>query len=139
MKPTWAHVNAALDKVDRIGLMALIHDLYEIDGLNRRVLHERFASNNATFQRYHSSRLIYAEGSRSPEDRLANVVRFSSSRIVASPHSHRIRGLRRPSAPSLRRPKMRRVWPRRSRGHHPSVPRWRRVRSGKPTRSAIRR
>lgn len=33
-------------------MMALIRQLYEIDGLNRRVLHERFASSNATFQRY---------------------------------------------------------------------------------------
>src|SRR5581483_9493495 len=49
---TWARVKASLEKMDRIGLMALIHDLYEIDGLNRRVLHERFAPNNATFERY---------------------------------------------------------------------------------------
>lgn len=48
----WARVKASLEKMDRIGLMALIRDLYEIDGLNRRVLHERFASSNATFQRY---------------------------------------------------------------------------------------
>jgi hypothetical protein len=38
--------------MDRLGLMALIHDMYEIDGLTRRVLHERFAPNTATFQRY---------------------------------------------------------------------------------------
>jgi len=36
--------------MDRLGLMALIHDMYEIDGLNGRVLHERFAPNTATFQ-----------------------------------------------------------------------------------------
>lgn len=52
VKPTWARVKASLETMDRIGLMALIHDLYEIDGLNRRVLHERFASSNATFERY---------------------------------------------------------------------------------------
>lgn len=52
VKPTWARVKASLEKMDRIGLMALIRDLYEIDGLNRRVLHERFASSSATFQRY---------------------------------------------------------------------------------------
>ena len=40
--------------MDRIGLMALIHDLDEIDGLSRRVLHERFVPNTATFQRYRS-------------------------------------------------------------------------------------
>ena len=38
--------------MDRTGLMALIHDLYEIDVLNRRALHERFASSNATFKGY---------------------------------------------------------------------------------------
>jgi len=52
VQPTWAHVKASLEKLDRIGLMALIHDMYEIDGVNRRVLHERFVPNNATFQRY---------------------------------------------------------------------------------------
>src|ERR1700746_3401189 len=52
VKPTWARVKASLEKMDRIGLMALIHELYQIDGLNRRVLHERFAPNNETFQRY---------------------------------------------------------------------------------------
>lgn len=51
-KPTWAHVKTSLEKMDRIGLIALIHDLYEIDGLNRRLLHERFVPNGATFQRY---------------------------------------------------------------------------------------
>src|SRR6266850_3089551 len=40
VKPTWARVKASLEKMDRIGLMVLIHDLYEIDALNRRVLHE---------------------------------------------------------------------------------------------------
>jgi len=51
-KPTWARVKASLDTMDRVGLIALIHDLYEIDDLNRRVLHERFVPNGATFQRY---------------------------------------------------------------------------------------
>ena len=51
-KPTWARVKPSLETMDRIGLIALIHDLYEIDGLNRRVLHERFVPNGATFQRY---------------------------------------------------------------------------------------
>src|SRR4051812_3069776 len=51
-KPTWARVKASLETMDRNGLMALIHDMYEIDGLNRRVLNERFAPNTATFQRY---------------------------------------------------------------------------------------
>ena len=52
VKPTSARVEASLEKMDRIGVMALIHDLYKIDGLNRRVLHERFASSEVTFQRY---------------------------------------------------------------------------------------
>jgi hypothetical protein len=52
LKPTWARVKASLDKMDRTSLMALIHDLYEIDGLNRRVMHDRFIPNDATFQRY---------------------------------------------------------------------------------------
>lgn len=51
-RPTWARVKASLEGLDRIGLMALIRDLYEIDDLNRRVLHERFTPNDATFQRY---------------------------------------------------------------------------------------
>src|SRR5579864_1212438 len=51
-KPTWARVKTSLETMDRIGLIALIHDLYEIDDLNRRVLHERFVPNAATFQRY---------------------------------------------------------------------------------------
>lgn len=54
VKPTWAHVKASLEKMDRMGLIALIHDMYEIDGLNRRVLHERFTPNDATFHRYRS-------------------------------------------------------------------------------------
>ena len=52
MKPTWARVKASLDKMDRVGLLALIHDLYEIDGLNRRVMHERFIPSDGTFERY---------------------------------------------------------------------------------------
>jgi hypothetical protein len=51
-KPTWARVKTSLEKMDRIGLIALIRDLYDIDGLNRRVFHERFAPNGTTFQRY---------------------------------------------------------------------------------------
>jgi hypothetical protein len=54
MTPTWARIKASLEKMDRIGLMALIHDLYEVDALNRRELHERFAPNDATFRRYPS-------------------------------------------------------------------------------------
>lgn len=52
VKPTWARVKASLDKMDRTSLLALIHDLYEIDGLNRRVMHERFISSDGTFERY---------------------------------------------------------------------------------------
>jgi len=51
-RPAWARVKASLEGMDRIGLMALIRDLYNIDDLNRRVLHERFTPNDATFQRY---------------------------------------------------------------------------------------
>jgi hypothetical protein len=50
--PRWSDVKASLDKMDRVGLMALIRDLYDVDGLNRRVLHARFAANTTTVDQY---------------------------------------------------------------------------------------
>lgn len=38
--------------MDRVGLIALIRDLYDVDALNRRVLHARFVPNTATFDQY---------------------------------------------------------------------------------------
>ena len=49
---TWRDVRTSLDKLDRVGLVALIRDLYKVDALNRRVLHARFAPDSATFDQY---------------------------------------------------------------------------------------
>jgi hypothetical protein len=51
-RPTWSDVKANLAMTDRIGLMALIRDLYHLDALNRRALHARFAPNSATVDQY---------------------------------------------------------------------------------------
>ena len=49
---TWRDVRASLDKLDRVGLIALVRDLYNVDALNRSVLHARFASNTPTTDQY---------------------------------------------------------------------------------------
>lgn len=49
---TWRDVWASLDTLDRVGLIALVPDLYNVDALNRRVLHARFAQDSATFGQY---------------------------------------------------------------------------------------
>ena len=49
---TWRDVRASLDKLDRVGLIALVRDLYHVDASNRRVLHARFAQDSATFGQY---------------------------------------------------------------------------------------
>jgi hypothetical protein len=51
-RPTWSDVKAHLAMMDRIGLMALIRDLYDLDVLNRRALHARFTPNSATVDQY---------------------------------------------------------------------------------------
>jgi hypothetical protein len=51
-RPTWSDVKANLAIMDRIGLMALIRDLYNLDALNRRALHARFAPNSRTLDQY---------------------------------------------------------------------------------------
>jgi hypothetical protein len=51
-RPTWSDVKANLAMMDRIGLMTLIRDLYDLDALNRRALHARFAPNSATVDQY---------------------------------------------------------------------------------------
>ena len=51
-RPTWSDVKANLAMMDRIGLMALIRDLYDLDALNRRALHARFAPNSTTVDQY---------------------------------------------------------------------------------------
>jgi hypothetical protein len=38
--------------MDRIGLVALIRDLCDLDAINRRALHARFAPNGATLDQY---------------------------------------------------------------------------------------
>lgn len=49
---TWRDVRASLDKLDRVGLRGLVRDLYNVDALNRRVLHARFAPNTTTIGQY---------------------------------------------------------------------------------------
>ena len=51
-RPTWSDVKANLTMMDRVGLIALIRDLYEVDALNRRVLHARFAPDGTTIDQY---------------------------------------------------------------------------------------
>src|SRR5262245_56215444 len=51
-RPRWRDVKESLDKMDRTGLMALIRELYDVDGLNRRVLHARFAPDRTTIDEY---------------------------------------------------------------------------------------
>jgi hypothetical protein len=51
-RPTGSDVKAHLATMDRTGLMALIRDLYDLDALNRRALHARFASDGTTFNQY---------------------------------------------------------------------------------------
>jgi hypothetical protein len=93
-KPTWAHVKAAVEKMDRIGLMAVIRDLYDIDRLNRRMLHERFAPSSTTFDRYR--RLVRAavfpdplsrrDARSAPPTRLAGEEHVVRSDWLPSPH-----------------------------------------------------
>jgi hypothetical protein len=49
---TWSDVKASLAMMDRTGLMAFIRDLYDLDALNRRALHARFASEGTTLDQY---------------------------------------------------------------------------------------
>jgi hypothetical protein len=51
-RPMWRDVKAQLTMMDRVGLIALIRDLYKVDPLNRRVLHARFAPNGTTIDQY---------------------------------------------------------------------------------------
>ena len=51
-RSTWSDVKAHLAAMDRTGLMAPIRDLYDLDALNRRALHARFASDGTTLDQY---------------------------------------------------------------------------------------
>ena len=51
-RPTWSDVKAHLATMDRAGLMALFQDLFDLDALNRRALHARFASDGKTVEQY---------------------------------------------------------------------------------------
>jgi hypothetical protein len=51
-RPTWSHSKANLTMMDRVGLIALIRDLDEVDALNHRVLHARFAPDGTTIDQY---------------------------------------------------------------------------------------
>ena len=51
-RPTWSDVKANLAMMDRIGLVALIRDLYDLDALNRRALQARFSPNSTTVDQY---------------------------------------------------------------------------------------
>lgn len=51
-RSNWSDVKAHLTTMDRTGLMALVRDLYDLDALNRRALHARFASDGTTLDQY---------------------------------------------------------------------------------------
>ena len=50
--PTWAHVKARIDTIDRVGLIGIIRDLYDAAGVNRRFLHARFVPTRPTLDEY---------------------------------------------------------------------------------------
>ena len=51
-RPTWSDVKANLAMMDRIGLVALIRDLYDLDALNRRALQARFSPSSTMVDQY---------------------------------------------------------------------------------------
>jgi hypothetical protein len=51
-RPTWSDVKANLAMMDRIGLVALIRDLYNLDALNRRALQARFSPSSTIVDQY---------------------------------------------------------------------------------------
>ena len=50
--PTWAHLKARIDTIDRVGLIGIIRDLYDAAGINRRFLHARFVPTGSTLDEY---------------------------------------------------------------------------------------
>ena len=50
--PTWAHVKARIDTIDRVGLIGIIRDLHDAAGVNRRFLHARFVPAGPTLDEY---------------------------------------------------------------------------------------
>lgn len=49
---TWANVKANLDRLDRPGLLGVIHDLYKASHVNRRFLHARFVPAAPALEEY---------------------------------------------------------------------------------------
>src|SRR5262245_46607072 len=49
---TWLDVKAKLDRMDRVGLLGVIRDLYEASDLNRRFLHVRFSPTATGLEKY---------------------------------------------------------------------------------------
>lgn len=51
-KAGWASTRKKLELLDRAGLLALVHDLYEANAANRRFLEARFLSASASLEKY---------------------------------------------------------------------------------------
>ena len=51
-KVGWPAVRKKLELLDRIGLLALVHDLYDANAANRRFLEARFLSSSASLEKY---------------------------------------------------------------------------------------
>jgi hypothetical protein len=49
---TWGNVKASLDRMDRSGLVGVIHDLYKASNVNRRFLHARFVPAAPALEEY---------------------------------------------------------------------------------------
>jgi hypothetical protein len=65
----------------RVGLIALMRDPYDVDALNRRVLHARFVPNAATFDQYR--RLVRAAVFRDPLSQNPIRLRDATATIVS--------------------------------------------------------
>ena len=51
-KAGWASIRKNLELLDRTGLLALVHDLYEANAANRRFLEARFLSSSTSLEKY---------------------------------------------------------------------------------------
>ncbi len=51
-RSTWSEIKVSLNQLDRVGLTAVIRDLYEASDLNRRFLHARFVQTSSALDQY---------------------------------------------------------------------------------------
>jgi hypothetical protein len=51
-KRGWAAVRKKLELLDRVGLVALVHDLYDANAASRRFLEARFLSSSTSLEKY---------------------------------------------------------------------------------------